>query len=258
MRTHVVATLLSMVILAGLAQAQARGGAAMPSPSGAPVTSAFGSWGPHPPAPAPPLRSMSDSRLHQRPGFNTGLTPAVCTPFAGCFTPTFAGNPSRHSAFFTPRTGFFGQFPAFWPYGYGYGLPYPYTQDEESADVENQQSEEALSNLYDDQRRQLELERQLADQRAADARSARTAPSTTVPSETKRTEAAATPPAIMVLRDGRRLQLQNYVVTRDKIYTVGGQQPVILVSELDVAATMKANQDAGVPFRLPGASSQTP
>lgn len=131
-------------------------------------------------------------------------------------------------------------------------------QDEESADIGNEQREQALTDLYDDQRRHLELERQLADQRAADALSAQTARSTTMPSEAKSAEAAATPPAVLVLRDGRRLQVQNYIVTKNKIYTLGNQQPAILVSELDLPATIKANQDVGVAFALPGARSQTP
>jgi hypothetical protein len=58
-----------------------------------------------------------------------------------------------------------------------------------------------------------------------------------------------------VFKDGRpSIQIHNYLLTRDTLY-VGDRRPSeIPVDQLDVDATVKANREAGVDFRLPVAS----
>jgi hypothetical protein len=56
----------------------------------------------------------------------------------------------------------------------------------------------------------------------------------------------------LIFKDGRPpQQIRNYILTRDTLY-IGDHHPDIAVNELDLAATVKANRDAGVDFRLPG------
>jgi hypothetical protein len=55
----------------------------------------------------------------------------------------------------------------------------------------------------------------------------------------------------LIFKDGRPPeQIHNYILTGTTLY-VGGHHADIPVEELDLAATIKVNRDAGVDFRLP-------
>ena len=57
----------------------------------------------------------------------------------------------------------------------------------------------------------------------------------------------------LVFKDGRPPeQIHNYILTRTKLYVRDQRLRVIPTDQLDVAATAKVNQDAGVDFQLPG------
>lgn len=57
----------------------------------------------------------------------------------------------------------------------------------------------------------------------------------------------------LILRDGRRLEIQNYVATRTRILVRdAGANRDIPVSSLDIPATLAANQASGVEFSVPG------
>jgi len=60
----------------------------------------------------------------------------------------------------------------------------------------------------------------------------------------------------LVFKDGRpNQQIHNYMLTRTTLYVQDERRREIPVDELDLAATEKANKDAGVEFRLPGGAS---
>jgi hypothetical protein len=72
------------------------------------------------------------------------------------------------------------------------------------------------------------------------------------PSEQQPEEGAVT----LVFKDGRpNQQIHNYILTRTTLYVQDERRREIPVDELDLAATEKANKDAGVEFRLPGGAS---
>jgi hypothetical protein len=57
----------------------------------------------------------------------------------------------------------------------------------------------------------------------------------------------------LVFKDGRPPeQIHNYMLTRTTLYVQDEHRREIAVGDLDLAATEKANTDAGVAFRLPG------
>ena len=63
------------------------------------------------------------------------------------------------------------------------------------------------------------------------------------------------PPVTLVFKDGRPPeQIHNYMLTRTTLYVQDEHHREIAVSDLDLAATEKANKDAGVAFQLPGVS----
>jgi hypothetical protein len=70
------------------------------------------------------------------------------------------------------------------------------------------------------------------------------------------------PPSIFVFRDGHREQSSDYSIIAGIIYargdywTSGAWSKQIPLAQLDLPATLKANQDRGVPFRLPTAPNE--
>ncbi|MGA7343731.1 MAG: hypothetical protein WBE72_06040 [Terracidiphilus sp.] len=58
----------------------------------------------------------------------------------------------------------------------------------------------------------------------------------------------------LVFKDGRApVQIHDYVLTHNTLYVWDSRQFVIPTDQLDLAATAKANQDAGIDFRPPEA-----
>lgn len=56
----------------------------------------------------------------------------------------------------------------------------------------------------------------------------------------------------IVFKDGRApLEVHNYVLTRTTLFVRDQRHRDIPVSDVDVAATVKANHDAGVDFQMP-------
>ena len=69
-------------------------------------------------------------------------------------------------------------------------------------------------------------------------------------------------PTLFVFRDGHREESSDYSIVSGVIYsrgnywTSGSWSKKILIADLDVAATLRANQERGVPFRLPSAANE--
>jgi len=69
-------------------------------------------------------------------------------------------------------------------------------------------------------------------------------------------------PATFVFRDGHREQSSDYTIvsgviyTRGDYWTSGSWTKKIPMAQLDVPATLRANADSGVPFRLPAAPNE--
>jgi hypothetical protein len=56
----------------------------------------------------------------------------------------------------------------------------------------------------------------------------------------------------LVFKDGRApVQIHDYVLTRSTVYVWDRHQRVIPIDQIDMVATAKANQDAGIDFELP-------
>lgn len=64
--------------------------------------------------------------------------------------------------------------------------------------------------------------------------------------------AAASEQAVtLIFKDGRTEQVHNYVLTQTAIFVGDARGATIPLDQLDLPATVKANQDAGVDFHLP-------
>jgi hypothetical protein len=70
------------------------------------------------------------------------------------------------------------------------------------------------------------------------------------------------PPTLFIFRDGHREESSDYSIISGAIYargdywTTGSWSKKILIANLDVPATLRANQERGVHFRLPSAPNE--
>ena len=67
---------------------------------------------------------------------------------------------------------------------------------------------------------------------------------------------SADPPApatVLVFRDQRTQEIHNYAIVGTTLWAFGQRTQKIPLSDLDVAATAKANEERGVDFHVPGA-----
>jgi hypothetical protein len=60
---------------------------------------------------------------------------------------------------------------------------------------------------------------------------------------------------VLVLRNGKRIEVRNYVIVGNQLVNLSGTGPRrIAISDLDVDATWRVNDDRAVSFGLPVAS----
>ncbi len=90
-----------------------------------------------------------------------------------------------------------------------------------------------------------------------DAESARRQPEP--PSEPANQPEAASAPdqpqTVLVFKDGHQLEVENYAIVGSSIYDLTeGRSHKIALSDLDLTATTKQNDDRGVDFQLPSSS----
>jgi hypothetical protein len=63
------------------------------------------------------------------------------------------------------------------------------------------------------------------------------------------------PPTVLVFRDQRKLEIRNYAIVGQTLWNFGSPRTEkIPLSELDLAATIKANDDRGLSFRVPASN----
>jgi hypothetical protein len=58
-------------------------------------------------------------------------------------------------------------------------------------------------------------------------------------------------PTVLVFRDGHQQEVTNYAIMGDSVYVLDKGRKKIALADLDLAATVKANDDRGLEFRLP-------
>jgi hypothetical protein len=99
------------------------------------------------------------------------------------------------------------------------------------------------------------------DRRSASNRRTRVVEVEREPAGVAQPVAAAEPPApvvaqpstVLVFRDGHQAEIQNYAIVGDTIFDLADNRSHrILLADLDLTATRKANDERGVDFQLPG------
>ena len=74
------------------------------------------------------------------------------------------------------------------------------------------------------------------------------------PREREEDPAESAPPTVLVFRDQHKQEVQNYAIVGQTLWIFAPQHTQkIPLSDLDLPATTKANDERGVDFRVPGA-----
>jgi len=158
---------------------------------------------------------------------------------------TFFGNACFSDPFFCRqfffRNRFFFAQPAFFPYPIYTSLPYYQVAEQTPVNTSEQETDLAreVRQLRD------EIERLRDEERSGEE--ARQPASQPRPSAEEKTATT-----ILVFRDGRRSEIQNYAIVGQTLWMLTEQRARrVPISDLDVEATRKLNADRGVEFRTP-------
>ena len=73
------------------------------------------------------------------------------------------------------------------------------------------------------------------------------------PSQASEEPAEPEPGTVLVFKDGHVMQIGNYVIVGNTLYNLSGEyrQYKIALADIDLDATVKANEDRGIEFHLP-------
>ena len=138
------------------------------------------------------------------------------------------------------RNRFFFSQPVFFPYPIYMPLPY-YDVAEQIPATRSEETDLAreVDRLRDEIERLRDEERSRQEARQA-------------PSQPRPSAEETTATTILVFRDGRRTETQNYAIVGQTLWMLTEQRArKVSISDLDVEATRKVNADRGVEFRTP-------
>jgi hypothetical protein len=139
--------------------------------------------------------------------------------------------------------------PAYIPYAVPYAVPYAAPYDEEGDD-------DSVDADYVPAPRARNAEPPI---KRADAREfARKGDASAKPTPNEPEEpVTAQPSTVLIFKDGHQSDVINYAIVGDTLFDFGaGRTHKILLADLDLAATRKANDDHGVDFQIPSSATR--
>lgn len=147
--------------------------------------------------------------------------------------------------------------PVYVPYAVPYAVPYddPYAEEggDDSADSDFVRAPDV---------RTRERNPYSASQRRASHGPGASAPSTPDESEERAPASVedpvtAQPSTVLIFKDGHQSDVLNYAIMGETLFDLGaGRARKILLADLDLAATHKANDERGVDFQIPASAKQ--
>lgn len=125
-----------------------------------------------------------------------------------------------------------------------YAVPYPVEADDDSPDDVESTGASSPRRPYP------------ADKRAGDRDPARPDYTSAKPAPVASEEpVAAQPSTVLIYKDGRHSDVLNYAIVGDTLFDFGnGRARKILLADLDLPATRRANDDRGVDFQVPASA----
>jgi len=169
-------------------------------------------------------------------------TPASVTSFGG-FGRTGGRRPGFAPGFYSRRSrGFHGGYLPYYVYGVPYGYyDYGYDYDDLDQPPEPPPQDEYLGGptIFD---RRGPGTAQYSEARPSEAPEPAAQPA----SEPDQ------PQTVLVFKDGHQLEVQNYAIVGDTLYNLSAtRNRKIALTDLDLKATVRENDDRGIDFRLP-------
>jgi hypothetical protein len=174
-----------------------------------------------------------------------------------CFGPFFSSRPplaidARHLHHHHGFAGISG--PIYVPYAVPYPVPYDDTGDDGSVDVDSTYSRDVPA-VHD---------RAPWYRDASAPRKARQMPPDPAPKEAAPAvpanppePVASQPATVLIFKDGHQSEVQNYAIVGETLFDfTDGRSHKILLADLDLPATQKANDDRGVDFQVPAKTAQ--
>lgn len=135
--------------------------------------------------------------------------------------------------------------------GYGYIYPYYYIPMDDYGYGSDYVGPELYSGPppgANDPTLHIVIEQPPAAQRYAEAEPAPEPPPVRAATQP---DAAPLEPTLLIFRDGRKQEVTNYAIMGQTVYVFDKRTQKIALADLDVAATVKANDDRGIEFKVP-------
>jgi hypothetical protein len=158
---------------------------------------------------------------------------------------------SGRAPFFSYHRHFFGTWPYAGYYGYpywGYGDDWDYGDNSYAADSYQNYPPADYSSSYGDSRVQADIDR--LENEVDRLRQEREARESSAAQSRAKSDSETT---ALVFRDKHTEEVKNYAIVGQTLWVLSGQRArKIPLTELDIPATKKANDDRGVDFQLPG------
>jgi len=210
----------------------------------------------------------SGGGFHGNPGFSRGFSRAPRSDFR---SRSFAGHGPFRTDFRSRNRHFrdhdFDDRFRFRTWGYpyyGYGYPgwysnfydpYWWWDDHSRFDDEYDRDRQLAMQMDQQSLEQQRMWRQEEEDGDQDAYAPPRHSQQPAPAQESTNPAPLTPPTVLVFRDQHKQEVQNYAIVGQTLWDFEPQRThKISLSDLDVQATVKANDDRGVTFRVPNPS----
>lgn len=215
-------------------------------------------------APASALSPTPDGREHRAPAGATSPTPRPFGVNPPLRPPTFNHRrPLHRRPVIVPVPLYYPSYPTYGPgYEYGYSSPAdpptdqsaelatPETSDD-SSNASVASSEDALRMAYLQGARDALAQQHDQLTSKPPAKHDPPAPARHIAPDPK-PEADDSPATVFVFKDGRKIETRNYAVMGTTLYDLSGPGvKKVQLTDLDTAATIKANDDRGITVKLP-------
>ena len=137
-------------------------------------------------------------------------------------------------------------------FGGGYYAPYAYPAYEGDSDAENADEEDYQGGPTIFDRRGPGSYAERGRERGVEDYRTEARPSEREAEPAPPAEASEQPQTVLVFKDGRKVEVSNYAIVGPLLYDLtDGRTRKIQLAELDLAATVKENDERGVVFELP-------
>ena len=136
------------------------------------------------------------------------------------------------------------------PYGYGYAYGVPYYMPYYDTGYDQSDNQDSVQMSSDPRTGPTVFEHNgqpSSDDERYAAREQRQEPVSAA-------NAAPLAPTVLIFRDGHQQEIESYAIAGNKLIVLGERPQKIALSDLDIDATAKLNDDRGVDFRLPNQS----